>query len=290
MDPKLVKAISAAISLATDTPFRSTQQAPISGGDINDAYLLSDGQQSYFVKINSAAKLDMFITESQALAAIRKSRSIRAPQPITHGRSGAYAFLALEAIQFGPPATQSWQQMGQQLATLHRTTAERFGWHRDNTIGSTPQLNQTTTHWSEFFCKQRLCPQLDLAQANGIRLTQTDALLERAAALLADHHPDASLLHGDLWKGNTSFCNDGTPVIFDPASYYGDRETDLAFTEYFGGFAPEFYDSYHSAWPLPTGHDQRKPLYNLYHTLNHANLFGGNYVTEAQQTIFRLLA
>ena len=107
--------------------------------------------------------------------------------------------------------------------------------------------------------------------------------------MLADHQPDASLLHGDLWSGNANFCDDGSPVLFDPATYYGDRETDLAFSEYFGGFAPTFYASYHEAWPLPEGYEARKPLYNLYHVLNHANLFGGNYVAEAQQMIERLI-
>lgn len=289
MEPKLTKAISAAITFATGTPFSSTQQTPISGGDINQAFLLSDEQQSYFIKLNTAARLDMFIAESQALKAILKSNSIRAPRPITHGRSADHAFLVLEAITFGPLSSNSWQHMGQQLAALHRSTTDRHGWHRDNTIGSTPQHNTCSSDWTEFFRNQRLKPQFELAHRNGIPLEHAQALLNHVPALLKDHQPSPALLHGDLWSGNASFCHDGTPVLFDPASYYGDRETDLAFSEYFGGFAPEFYDSYNEAWPLPSGYQQRKTLYNLYHVLNHANLFGGNYVTEAQQMIFQLL-
>ena len=289
MEPKLTKAISAAITLATGTPFSGTQHTPIRGGDINQAFLLSDEQQSYFIKLNTAARLDMFIAESQALKAILKSNSIRAPRPITHGRSVDHAFLVLEAITFGPLNLNSWQQMGQQLAALHRSTTDRYGWHRDNTIGSTRQHNTWSSDWTEFFRNQRLKPQFELAHRNGIPLKHVQALLDQVPALLKDHQPTPALLHGDLWSGNAGFCHDGTPVLFDPASYYGDRETDLAFSEYFGGFSSDFYDSYNATWPLPSGYQQRKTLYNLYHVLNHANLFGGNYVTEAQQMIFQLL-
>lgn len=257
---------------------------------MNQAFLLTDTQQqSYFVKLNSADKLDMFIAESQALKIIDKSGSIHAPRPITHGRTQNHAFLVLETIEFGPPAESSRQEMGLQLAALHRTTNDRHGWHRDNTIGSNQQHNPWTTEWADFFRNQRLKPQFELAHRNRIPFEHAQALLDQVPKLLEGHTPAPSLLHGDLWSGNTSFCEDGTPVLFDPASYYGDRETDLAFTEYFGGFSPEFYQGYNEAWPLPEGYSQRKPLYNLYHVLNHANLFGGNYITEAQQMIFQLL-
>ena len=289
MNATLAKVISTAISDAIGSIFIGTKHQPVSGGDINQAFLLSDGQQSYFIKLNTAAKLDMFVTEAQSLTTIRQSDSIRAPRPITHGRSGAHAFLVLKTIDFSPPASDGWQQMGQQLAALHRQTAEQFGWPNDNTIGSTPQHNRWTANWIEFFREQRLRPQFELAYKNGLQLPQSDALLQHVPTLLKDHSPAASLLHGDLWGGNVSFCDDGAPVLFDPASYYGDRETDLAFSEYFGGFSPEFYQSYNEAWPLPAGYQQRKKLYNLYHVLNHANLFGGNYITEAQQLIFQLL-
>jgi fructosamine-3-kinase len=290
MNATLKKVLSTAITEATGSPFCGARLQPVTGGDINEAFLLSDAQQSYFIKLNTATKLDMFIAEAQSLTALRQSNSIRAPRPITHGQCENHAFLVLEAIDFGPPASDSWQQMGQQLAAMHRQTAEQFGWPDDNTIGSTPQHNAWTSNWADFFREQRLHPQFEFARKNGLQLAHTDALLQHVASRLKDHHPAPALLHGDLWSGNASFCDDGTPVLFDPASYYGDRETDLAFSEFFGGFAPEFYQGYNDAWPLPSGYQQRKTLYNLYHVLNHANLFGGNYITEAQQMIFQLLA
>lgn len=289
MHRTLIDAISAAITDASGSHFIGIQDQSVSGGDINEAYLLSDGTQSFFIKLNTSAMLSMFVAEAQALTAIRKTSSIQAPRPVTHGISEHHAFLVLETIDFGPPSTDSWQQMGQQLAAMHRSTAAQFGWPEQNTIGSNPQHNAWTSDWANFFGEQRLRPQFKLAHKNGLKLAHTEALIEQVAVLLNDHHPVPSLLHGDLWSGNASFCHDGNPVLFDPASYYGDRETDLAFSEYFGGFPSDFYSGYNQAWPLPSGYQHRKTLYNLYHMLNHANLFGGNYTTEAQQLIFQLL-
>jgi fructosamine-3-kinase len=290
MDPRLVTILSAAITEATGITFICTHQQSVNGGDINQAIQLSDHKQSYFIKINDADALNMFITEAHSLAAIRQTNSIRAPRPIAHGISGKYAYLILESIAFDPPSSESWKQMGQQLASLHRHTAEQFGWFEQNTIGSTPQYNGWTANWADFFREYRLQPQLQMADKNGLNLSHTESLLQRVPFILKDHNPMPSLLHGDLWPGNAGFGQNGIPVLFDPASYYGDRETDLAFSELFSGFPNEFYQSYNSTWPLMSSYLQRKPLYNLYHVLNHANLFGGNYIREAQQRIIRLLS
>jgi len=166
------------------------------------------------------------------------------------------------------------------LAAAHRKAGPRFGWPRDNYIGATPQENAPCAGWAEFWRHRRLEPQLALANRNGYRVEAPPVW-----RLLEGHEPVASLLHGDLWSGNAGFLADGAPVVFDPAVYYGDREADLAMTELFGGFAEEFYAAYSEAWPLDEGYKLRKQLYNLYHLLNHLNLFGGGYLGQVRATL-----
>jgi fructosamine-3-kinase len=179
--------------------------------------------------------------------------------------------------------------MGGQLAAMHRHTHQHFGWSGDNYIGANPQENTWHEDWGEFFCRQRIRPQLQMAHANGYKFQNEAALYEATKHMLSGHQPEPSLLHGDLWSGNAGFLDDGSPVVYDPACYYGDRETDLAFSEFFGGFPKTFYQAYQKAWPLAQGYEQRKILYNLYHVLNHANLFGGGYGAKAQGMIHSLI-
>jgi fructosamine-3-kinase len=181
------------------------------------------------------------------------------------------AFILLERLDLR--RTGHWAAMGKALAALHRQTGPRFGWQRDNYIGLAPQVNTWKDDWCEFFVECRLRPQ---AHKAGIDIPE-----KRVRALLADHRPMPSLLHGDLWNGNAGFTADG-PVVFDPAVYYGDREADLAMTELFGGFRREFYEGY---GPLDAGYERRKHLYNLYHLLNHLNLFGGGYLGQVKATL-----
>jgi protein-ribulosamine 3-kinase len=172
-------------------------------------------------------------------------------------------------------------------------TAARFGLAEDNVIGRTRQPNGWVADWAEFFRERRLRHQLALATQNGFAALLEEPggrLLEAVAGLLAGHHPQAALLHGDLWAGNWLADPQDEPVVFDPAIYYGDREADLAMTRLFGGFGRAFYDAYLEAAPLPPGHAVRAELYNLYHVLNHANLFGGGYARQARASIDRLLA
>jgi len=208
------------------------------------------------------------------------------------GSEGAQAWLVLEDIHFGRPGPGSARDAGRRLAALHRRTAPAFGWRRDNTIGATPQPNPWTESWEPFWREQRLGHQLRLAARNGYggRLqTLGERLMTRLPTLL-DHAPAPSLLHGDLWGGNIGYTVEGEPVIYDPAVYFGDREADLAMTELFGGFGGEFYAGYREAWPLDAGYATRKLLYNLYHVLNHLNLFGGGYGAQAEAMMGRLLA
>ena len=287
----LLAAISDAITLATGTPFVVARQAAIGGGCINRALKLTDGQRSFFVKVNSAEHLAMFEAEAAGLDEVLASRSIRVPRPVCRGTAAGQTFLVLEYLELRSQGNAA--ALGRQLAQMHRTTQSRFGWRRNNTIGSTPQLNPWTINWLNFLRDQRLGFQLRLASENGyVGKLQHDGekLLADLNVFFTGYSPAASLLHGDLWGGNYAFIESGEPVIYDPAVYYGDREADLAMTELFGGFPSGFYAAYHETWPLDAGYAVRKTLYNLYHILNHANLFGGGYAAQAERMIAQLLA
>jgi len=229
----------------------------------------------------------------------------------------------------GNSNTLSWEEMGRRLAAMHQasppqatekfkvgrlniessnlpypsgtatpngnafgeqpsTPQGEFGWNQNNTIGSTPQINNWTSNWAEFFAEYRLGYQFQLARRRGGHFPQQDRLLAAIGKLL-EHQPQPSLVHGDLWGGNASISKSGEPVIFDPATYVGDREVDIAMTELFGGFPPAFYRGYNEVWPMDSGYKQRKTLYNLYHILNHFNLFGGGYCSQANRMIEQIL-
>ena len=280
------------ISAHSGRPFHPTDTGHIAGGCINQALKLSDGEQHWFVKTNSADLIDMFEAEAEGLNALAASHTIKAPQALCSGVHGDTAYIVIDYIAQGRAGKDSSRLAGEQLAAMHRCTADRFGWHRDNTIGATAQHNAWHDDWIDFWREQRLGFQLELAARNGHRgrlQSRGEQLLARFSALI-DHAPDASLLHGDLWGGNMLFDQNGQPVIFDPAVYYGDREAELAMTELFGGFSADFYAAYNAAWPLDDGYRVRKQLYNLYHILNHLNLFGSGYAGQAQSMIDSLLS
>lgn len=258
------------------------------GGDINQTFLLKTDQGPFFLKLNKVNRLTMFEAEFAALEEIARSRTIRVPSPILAGTTETHAFLAMEYIELGGSSDRAEAALGEQLAAMHQCTATQFGWDQDNTIGSTPQQNQQHDHWIDFWREQRIAPQLRWANHSSLN-RKGEQLLNHLDTMLADHQPTPSLLHGDLWGGNWSTARSGEPVLYDPALYYGDRETDLAMTTLFGGFSPRFYEAYQTTWPLDAGYEQRIPLYNLYHILNHYNLFGGGYGRQAEQIIDRLL-
>lgn len=263
---------------------------PLGGGCINRALQLTLPDRIYFVKLAQTDRLEMFRGEAEGLQALAAADAIRVPGVIDAGTTAHHAYLVLEFIPLGRTAAPA--QAGRQLAALHRTTRDRYGWERDNTIGATPQANTPCDSWAGFWRKQRLGYQLDLAARNGYRgrLQALGARLQENLAGLLDHAPVASLLHGDLWSGNLGYDRQNQPVIYDPAVYCGDREADLAMTELFGGFPDRFYRAYDEAWPLDSGYPTRKILYNLYHVLNHLNLFGGHYEQQAVAMTERLLA
>lgn len=283
--------IGAAIEAVTGTRAQIRQQGAVGGGCINQAMRVRYGAASYFVKLNTASKADMFAAEACGLQELGSSNTLRVPEPVCWGDNGQSAWLVMENLQFGGRGDQA--ALGKGLAAMHRITRQQFGWTQDNTIGSTPQSNTLTDDWIEFWREQRLRFQLELAARHGYggRLqSQGEKLLEEFAQLFADYAPQASLLHGDLWSGNYACTDDGEPAIFDPAVYYGDREADLAMTELFGGFGADFYAAYRAHYPLDPGYAVRRTLYNVYHILNHLNMFGGGYHTQAQGMIDALLA
>ena len=282
--------IGAQISRTVGQPFQVAQTRSVGGGCINQAYEVSDGQTTFFVKLNQASKLAMFEAELAGLKEMYSSQTIRIPQPVCCGLAGGNAYIVMEWLDLGS-ASSAWATMGQNLAAMHRTSSDLgFGWHRTNTIGETHQPNNWQESWLTFWKEQRLGHQFRLAKRRGGSFPQQATLLAALPELLAGHDPVPSLVHGDLWSGNAAITTAGEPVIFDPATYYGDREVDLAMTELFGRFPSAFYDGYESAYPVADGYPTRKILYNLYHILNHFNLFGGGYAAQANRMIQQLLA
>jgi fructosamine-3-kinase len=293
MLPNNFSEIAQQISDATNTIFEIQTTQSISGGDINRAFLLQGKNARYFVKLNHANLIEMFAAEFAGLSELTQTKTVKVPTPITFGQTENTSFLVLEFLDLIRATPQSERLFGEQLAQLHLLKQPFFGWHINNTIGSTPQKNTRTANWVTFWAKNRLDFQLQLAAQKGYSSqlhTLGEKLLVRLDDFFVDYTPKPSLLHGDLWGGNVSATSQNIPVMFDPASYFGDRETDLAMTELFGGFSQNFYAAYNDVWQLDAGYKTRKTLYNLYHILNHVNLFGGVYAAQAQKMMQKLLA
>lgn len=267
--------------------------SPLSGGDINAAYHLQAPNVSWFIKVNRPALAYMFEAEAAGLRELAGLNAIRVPGVISSGHNAEYSYLVLEFLQLGEFSRDASRRFGEQLAALHQHTQPFFGWHTDNTIGSTRQSNARHQDWPKFWREQRLQKQLQLASANGFigKLQRRGEILaERVGRFFDNYRPRPALLHGDLWGGNAAADRQGEPFIYDPACYYGDREADIAMTELFGGFDSAFYQAYQSSYPLDPGYQIRKTLYNLYHIINHLNLFGGGYLHQAETMIEHLLA
>ncbi|MBW4575584.1 MAG: fructosamine kinase family protein [Aphanothece sp. CMT-3BRIN-NPC111] len=292
--------IATHISEVTGDKFQVDKRKSVGGGCINQGYAVTDGdtcyahakgERTYFVKLNQASLVDMFEAEVLGLQQMLETDTIRVPKPICWGTASSSAYIVLEWIELGRGGgAQASEEMGRQLAGMHQWAGkDKFGWDRNNTIGSTPQINTWTSDWGEFFAEHRIGYQLKLAQRRGGNFSKGERLVKAIPGLLADHQPQPSLVHGDLWGGNAAFTVSGEPVIFDPAAYFGDREVDIAMTELFGGFPSAFYRGYNEVFPLDSGYEQRKTLYNLYHILNHFNLFGGGYGSQANGMIEQIL-
>lgn len=268
-----------------------TEVRSIGGGCIHQAYRLGT-EPACFVKVNEASNESMFIAESVGLKAMAATGTLRVPRPLLHGTVDNKSYLVLEFLPLTGGSPEAWHRMGAQLAAMHRHLSPhgQFGFAADNFIGSTPQKNSWTASWPDFWREHRLGFQLRLAAEKGLSFPGSERLLAHVESFFQDYSPAPSLLHGDLWSGNAGFTESGEPVLYDPASSYGDRECDLAFTELFGGFPRAFYDAYDATWPRHPGWPARRDFYNLYHILNHANLFGGGYISQARDMIRALNA
>jgi len=291
MDP--LDTIIQHIEQTTGKSCQPYQKRSIGGGCINTAYQLQTPAGNYFVKLNRPQLADMFEAEADGLNEMTAQNAIRVPEVICYGVTDSHSFLALEYIELSSLRGRATAQLGEQLAQLHQIKQSYFGWHRDNTIGSTPQINTRHADWISFYQQERLAKQYQFAQQNGFggRLAQQgEKLIDVVPVFFESYQPHPSLLHGDLWGGNVSADENGQPVIYDPACYYGDAEADLAMTELFGGYGADFYAAYRQIKPIDAGYQSRKTLYNLYHILNHLNLFGGGYLGQAESMTQQLLA
>lgn len=256
----------------------------LGGGCINDAQRLETSAGDFFLKSNLSPLPHMFEREANGLQALYRADAIAVPMPISssNGEDGIPPYLLTTFLHSAPKVKNFDELFGQRFAALHRQTAhEKFGFDHDNYLGSTKQVNQWESDWTEFFAKYRLGFQLDLARQNGYtgELQKLgERLMEKLGLYLDEPAEKPCLLHGDLWGGNAMADEKGEPAIIDPACYYGRREADLAMTKLFGGFGSRFYVAYEEAWPLTEGSEERLDIYQLYHLLNHLNLFGGSYL------------
>jgi fructosamine-3-kinase len=280
--------ISEQISQSIQHDFICDDVREIPDGDSHQTYRVSDGKHRFFVKVNDKLQLANFQAEAEGLQHLNKTQLFKVPNVVTTGVVSGHSFLVLEFIHMTKEEDTSWQSFGHSLAQMHQTHQQQmFGWQEDNFIGRTPQSNQWQKKWCHFYAEQRIGFMLQLLHEKGHHLANIDKIVGSVKKLLAGHNPQASMLHGDLWKGNTGFYK-GQAVIFDPAFYYGDRETDIAMTELFGRFPESFYQAYNDTFPLDDNYQYRKPIYQLYHTLNHALLFEGYYLDSAKSILKNL--
>jgi fructosamine-3-kinase len=261
----------------------------VGGGCISSAWKVSSKEQTWFLKKAAGPEINFLKAEARGLQELELCESIRTPKCLGHYEKDNFGFLVLEHLEMTSHSPESQHLLGQQLAAMHRIRSDRHGFCEDNFIGSHVQINSLHNNWIEFYSECRLIPQAEDTGDTQV-ISKTQQLCSKLTNLFGGYTPFPSLLHGDLWGGNTSCLKAGTPVIFDPAVYYGDRETDIAFTEMFGGFSREFYQAYNEEFPLDHGYSKRKDLYQLYHYLNHANIFGGSYIGSARRILDSLLS
>ncbi|WP_298534708.1 fructosamine kinase family protein [uncultured Algibacter sp.] len=270
-----------------------TKVTPVSGGDISTAYCITTKNNLYFLKTNGAPNaMAMFQKETHGLKYIAKTNTIKTPQVIACDNFEKEAFLLMEFIESKQAIREDYNALGEQLAQLHKCSAEHFGLIGNNFIGSLPQSNTTHASWVDFYTHERLVPQLQLAKQKGLiqdsECPPTAQIKEKLNPYFANIKP--SLLHGDLWGGNYLISKAGDPYLIDPAVYFGHHEVDIAMTKLFGGFNTTFYESYHTYFPLEDNTSHRIKIYQLYYLLVHLNMFGSSYYSSVASILKKFSA
>lgn len=283
--------VRALLSKALGQDVTITSTSSVGGGCINQAQTLnlSNGQR-IFLKSNPSPPPQMFETEARGLNLLASAKDgPRVPKVIALDESTPASFLVMEYLEETSPEPDYFERFGRAFAELHRVTQKQYGLDHDNFIGSTPQINTEDADGIGFFRDQRLGFQQQLARKRNLLPTDTDKQLDdlrdRLAEFLDISGEQPALVHGDLWSGNHFAGPDGNPCIFDPAAHFGLRESDLAMTELFGRMPNAFYDAYQEAFPQNPGYAERKIIFNLYHLLNHLNLFGSSYLGSVQSAV-----
>ncbi|MDT0555889.1 fructosamine kinase family protein [Patiriisocius hiemis] len=259
---------------------------PLSGSALNHVFKITTNQADYFVKLNNSKNSTaMFHAEALGLELLRTSKSFIIPKVIGHGTIEEYGYLLIDFISQEKPSQDFWETFANNLVKLHKTSQENFGLDHDNFIAYLPQHNSKEELAVDFYIKQRLKPQFNLAKGNGYDFGDLNSFYGNISGLIPEEKP--SLLHGDLWNGNFLISENGTPVLIDPAVCFGNREMDIAMMHLFGGFPSEVFKQYHSTFPLVYGWEDRIPLFQLYYILVHVNLFGGSYFHQAKEIVNR---
>lgn len=256
----------------------------LTGGDINDVFLINSEEKRQVVKINDAEKFPgMFTAEKAGLEALQKPKVIDVPKVLAIGEIENTAYLLLEFRESGAKKSNFWELFGKQLADLHQNTSDDFGFYCDNYIGSLPQQNTTATSIVDFYISQRLEPQFKLAKDRGYELGVSQSFFKNISEIIPNEKP--ALIHGDLWGGNYLVNAEGLPCLIDPATAYAPREMDLAMMKLFGGFDKKLFEVYESEFPLAPNFSERIPLWQLYYLLVHLNLFGTGYKPQVTSII-----
>ncbi len=302
-----------AASCKTSYEFESMKQ--VGGGCINDGFVLqvknlkSNSMEKIFLKRNSFSEFNhnMFDAEFKSLRLIQQTNTVRIPEPIAVLQDKQHAYLAMEYLPLHSLSRSNELILADQLASLHQfhwsLSNTQFGLDFDNTIGSSIQVNTThrSTDWIDFFVQNRLLVQLELSktmkQETELRHLITEKLIPIIPQFFSDLSVEQtlkpSLIHGDLWAGNTACINNSTPVLFDPACYFAHHEMELSIMKMFGGFSQQFFLQYWRHFPTINTKspllNKRTKLYKLYHYLNHANLFGSSYMDTCYDIVHSLL-
>jgi protein-ribulosamine 3-kinase len=282
--------ISELLSRALSQLVEVSGLSPVGGGSISSTYKIMSSAGIFFLKVNDAEYADaMFNTEANGLDLLRENSAFTIPQVISINNEGNTAFLLMNFIDSSSIGNNYWQELGINLAELHRQTNSIFGLSENNFIGSLPQQNDFAGDWSSFFIDRRILPMVKMAVNNGLvtnaLVVKIEIVLNNIADLMPKEPP--ALVHGDLWSGNLMVDSQGQPCLIDPAVYYGHREMDIAFSHLFGGFEQRFYEVYQDVYPLEPGFDSRIDIYNLYPLLVHLNLFGRSYLGQIENILAR---